>query len=395
MKTRSLCFALLPALALAANAAGPVDPYMGDWQGTVRIGEKSKPVAVYMIPYGNGWYEAKIVSEFNKRAPSLFHLRGTIRNDIARLLDRIPFEPAYVLGTSDRGVVVNAAFWEGKAADQCLEGKISGRIQGTFTLRQTRRVSPTLGQKPPKGAVVLFDGTNLDAWQQADKPGRPAKWKLVPGGAMEVRGGNIATRRKFRDFFLHVEFRTPYMPQARGQGRGNSGVYLLGRYEVQVLDSYGLEGEDNECGGIYHMAKPLVNMCLPPLQWQTYDITFTAPRFNQRPRHHSSQRRAHSQKGGALGAHRRRAGQQRSPSRSHHAPGPRQSGPVPEYLDYRKVISTTANSFLRRAGAARAVPAFFAGRTSDPKSDKQPHKRGKTFSGRGPCIRKPWELTGS
>jgi len=280
MKTRSLCFALLPALALAANAAGPVDPYMGDWQGTVRIGEKSKPVAVYMIPYGNGWYEAKIVSEFNKRAPSLFHLRGTIRNDIARLLDRIPFEPAYVLGTSDRGVVVNAAFWEGKAADQCLEGKISGRIQGTFTLRQTRRVSPTLGQKPPKGAVVLFDGTNLDAWQQADKPGRPAKWKLVPGGAMEVRGGNIATRRKFRDFFLHVEFRTPYMPQARGQGRGNSGVYLLGRYEVQVLDSYGLEGEDNECGGIYHMAKPLVNMCLPPLQWQTYDITFTAPRFN-------------------------------------------------------------------------------------------------------------------
>ncbi len=80
---------------------------------------------------------------------------------------------------------------------------------------------------------------------------------------------SIMTKQKFIDFDLHVEFRSPFMPDVKGQKRGNSGVYVQGRYEIQVLDSYGLEGKDNECGGIYKVAKPNVNMCAPPAQWQT------------------------------------------------------------------------------------------------------------------------------
>jgi hypothetical protein len=124
--------------------------------------------------------------------------------------------------------------------------------------------------------VVLFDGKNLDNWTKRNGKAA-ATWKLVPGGAMEVKGGDIITKQRFGGKFkLHVEFRVPYMPKQKGQGRGNSGVYVQGRYEVQVLDSYGLKSRDNDCGGIYGVAAPKVNACKAPTVWQSYDITFTA-----------------------------------------------------------------------------------------------------------------------
>jgi hypothetical protein len=135
------------------------------------------------------------------------------------------------------------------------------------------------GTPPPSGAIVLFDGKSLDGWTSRDGK-KPAGWKLVDGGAMQVNGtGDIITREKFAgNFKLHVEFRVPYMPSAKGQGRGNSGVYVQGRYEVQVLDSYGLDSKDNDCAAIYEVAKPLVNACKAPAVWQSYDIEFTAPK---------------------------------------------------------------------------------------------------------------------
>ena len=267
-----LCFAHL------AFAADPVDVFMGDWKGTLTpAGQGGQTVAVQMIPHGQGAYEARIVSRIDQRVPVLHQLRGVVSDGRVRLIDAVPFEVSRVMGATDDGVVYQASLWSGSGAPGAMQGTIAGVMKGSFQLESAPRTSPTLGVKPPPGAVVLLDGTNLDAWSKLDQRNEPASWRLVGDGSMEVRGGNIITREKFGSFHLHLEFRTPYMPQARGQARGNSGVYLQGRYEVQVLDSFGLNGEDNECGGIYQIARPRVNMCFPPLQWQTYDITFTSP----------------------------------------------------------------------------------------------------------------------
>jgi len=155
--------------------------------------------------------------------------------------------------------------------------------QNAPKLKQVRNVSST-NLKPPSDAIVLFDGESTDAWvmQKSKPPYVPCKWKVLPDGAMQVGGGNIITKQKFTDLQLHVEFKIPYMPQAKGQGRGNSGVYLQGSYEVQILDSYGLDSKDSDCGGVYKVSRPMVNACLKPGEWQSYDILFFAPRFNDK-----------------------------------------------------------------------------------------------------------------
>ncbi len=170
-------------------------------------------------------------------------------------------------------VVFEGEKWKGQIDGGTLSG--TNADGHTWTLQKTERQSPTLGAKPPAGAIVLFDGTSGSA-----QPGAADAWqngKIDPRGFLQ-RG--TKSKQRFRDVKLHVEFRTPFRPGARGQGRGNSGVYLQDRYEVQVLDSFGLKGENNECGGIYSVAKPLVNAALPPLAWQTYDIEFEAARFD-------------------------------------------------------------------------------------------------------------------
>ncbi len=148
-------------------------------------------------------------------------------------------------------------------------------------VKQVGNVSST-NLKPPSDAIVLFDGKSTDAWAMQGARREPCKWVIQPDGAMLVRGGNIVTKQKFTDYQLHLEFQIPESPPgAAGQGRGNSGVYSQGLYEVQVLDSYGLDSQDNDCGGIYRVSRPMVNACLKPKEWQSYDILFFAPRFDE------------------------------------------------------------------------------------------------------------------
>jgi hypothetical protein len=135
-------------------------------------------------------------------------------------------------------------------------------------LQPVKRVSATMGAKPPTNAIVLFDGKNSDQFIEAS---------VTEDGLLEV---GAETKRTFQSFTLHGEFRVPYMPYARGQDRGNSGFYLQRRYEVQVLDSFGLELQFNDCAALYRFKAPNLNMSFPPLRWQTYDITFQAARFS-------------------------------------------------------------------------------------------------------------------
>lgn len=135
-------------------------------------------------------------------------------------------------------------------------------------LSPMHRYSLTAGAAPPANAIVLFDGKNTDRLKNA---------KVTADGLLEI---GCETKDPVQNFTLHAEFRTPYMPLARGQARGNSGFYLQKRYEVQVLDSFGLELQNNDCAALYKFKAPDLNMSFPPLSWQTYDIDFTAPKFD-------------------------------------------------------------------------------------------------------------------
>jgi hypothetical protein len=132
------------------------------------------------------------------------------------------------------------------------------------------RRSPTIGMSPPAGAIVLFDGRSTDQFEDRPPP------KVTDDGLL-VAG--VMTKMPVDAFHMHLEFRTPFMPTARDQARGNSGVYIQRRYEVQILDSFGLDGAFNEAGALYRQTPPDINMAFPPLTWQTYDIWFTPPRF--------------------------------------------------------------------------------------------------------------------
>ena len=243
-------------------AGEPDDGIMGEYAGDFLPAERAKPdkADAKVIGEGGGTFRAVIWTEDGKPALK-FSMTGKAEGKTVALVGKAG--DVEWKGVLEGGKTLAAESKEGK-------------IKLAFTVRR----SPTEGQKPPAGAVVLLpfeegQAPSTDAWAGMD--GKPCPWIRLDSSAVQVRGGNVQTKKSFGNVKLHVEFRVPYMPAARGQGRGNSGVYLQSRYEVQVLDSFGLEPKDNECGGIYSVGAPKAVASLPPGRWQTYDITFTAP----------------------------------------------------------------------------------------------------------------------
>jgi hypothetical protein len=228
--------------------AGPDFAVQGEYEGA--IGDQK--IGLQVIARGDGKFDAVVLTGGLPGAGWDKGEKTTLKGETVDGVTRLTGEN-----------------WSGQIADGVLKGSAG---LASVTAKKVERKSPTLGAKPPAGAIVLFDGSNIDAWESG---------KLVEEGKYKYLGVEARTKDKFEDFTLHLEFRTPYMPKSTGQGRGNSGMYLLDQYECQVLDSFGLEGKDNECGGIYSVSKPDVNMCLPPLSWQTYDVEFTAPKFDR------------------------------------------------------------------------------------------------------------------
>jgi len=150
-------------------------------------------------------------------------------------------------------------------------------------------VTPANDQKPPSDAIVLFDGKNLDQWVSVKDSTVPAQWTVSKGAFTVKKGtGNIQTRRSFTDYQLHLEWKIPANITGEGQARGNSGLFLsstgagdLG-YEIQILDCYNNKTYVNgQTGSVYKQSIPLANACKKPGEWQTYDVMWTAPRFNE------------------------------------------------------------------------------------------------------------------
>ncbi len=222
----------------------------GEYSGQIELPDSNLKYGVQVIAMGNGKFQAVTY-------------RGGLPGDGWNGVDRDTTD-----GKTEDGVTkfvgdhVTGILERETLMVRTSDGKALGK------LTRVHRKSPTLGAKPPEDAVVLFDGKSAEHFE---------------GGRMTDDGllmQGLTSHRQFQDCTLHMEFQLSYMPHARGQGRSNSGIYLQGRYEVQILDSFGLEGLNNECGGIYEIRDPDLNMCFPPLSWQTYDIDYTAARYD-------------------------------------------------------------------------------------------------------------------
>lgn len=234
------------------------DPFSGDYVGTLYNGAGETAVVGHLLATNFGQFKFILRESFDAAWNPWAVLEGPLEND---------------------EIWLTGFGWEATIKGDTLEATLPDTTD-RFVLKRVGRLSPTLGKKPPEDGIVLFDGSDFSEWVG---DGGEVTWTLAAGDAMEVnpKTGGIATRRAFGDMELHLEFRSPYSPGNPHQFYGNSGVFIQRCYEVQVLMSHGKMAENNDCGAFYGQFLPAVNMCAPPLQWQTYDITFRAARFNE------------------------------------------------------------------------------------------------------------------
>jgi hypothetical protein len=248
-------------LALDVSTAGPDFKVQGEYSGEITTAEGAKKLGVQIMALGGGTFRA-------------VYYYGGLPGDgwegDTKL--RVITEKEWVADGKTEG---DKTVFEKPYAAEITGETVTGKNDKgeAFAAKKVMRQSPTLGAKPPEGGVQLFDGSNLDNWT--------GKGEIDERKLLTTTHGNAYTKEKYTDFILHVEYMEPFKPYGREQDRGNSGVYLQNRYECQVLDSFGRFGQDNEAGGIYHQATPKLNMVFPPLSWQTYDIDFTAAKYDE------------------------------------------------------------------------------------------------------------------
>ena len=243
---------MLPRIALVdAPEDDPDYGLMGEFVGLISIGsERLEPLGLQLRPLGPGNFEAL---QFIGGLPG--H-EGYQSERILPLIGR-RFGEALVLSGGPWAIWVHR--------DHCVLFDSQGQNLGR--LDRIERGSPTMGARPPEGAIILFDGTGTHQFVSAT---------MTEDGLL-MAGADVLPM--FQDFHLHCEFRLPYMPNSDDQARGNSGCYLMSRYEVQILDSF-TSAKINGAASLYRTKSPDLNMSFPPLVWQTYDLSFNAPRWS-------------------------------------------------------------------------------------------------------------------
>ncbi len=261
---RSMSLKCLFILICMTNVFG-AKPFMGQYKGTFYPDSKvTMPATATVVDEGQGDYRINIHAVSSDPA-----LEGADIEIMGR-----EFGPQVHLSSRAGGYD-----WRGEIKDSRLVAK--SHYGQRFELEKIVSKSPRAGAKPPTGAVILLP---FKEGVKADLSGWTNEfWKARNNGIMECAKGKGAnkTSREFSDIKqLHVEFRLPLEPDGRGQHRANSGVYVIDAYEVQILDSFGLVHTSGDCGGLYGVARAKVNASLPPETWQTYDITFRAPRLD-------------------------------------------------------------------------------------------------------------------